>query len=117
MKRIWIVLLFYYCFAASRITSVHPELETDVREVEITVTETVMVAVVLLAEDLPVAVKRNGENLLPAVIQPGTLSHSRASHPAAVRILQTENKKKHQINAKIICLKYKMSCYNSLCAF
>ena len=84
---------------------------------ETTVTETVMVAVVLPAGDLPVAVKQSGENLLPAVIHPGTLSHSRASHPAAVRILQTENKKKHQINAKIICLKYKMSCYNSLCAF
>ena len=68
-----------------------------------------MVAVALPAEDLPVAVKRSGENHLPAVIQPGTLSHSRASHPAAVRILQTENKKKHQINAKIICLKYNMA--------
>ncbi len=72
---------------------------------------------VLLAEDLPVAAKRSGESLLPAVIRPEILSLSRASHPAAVKILQTENKKKHQINAKIICLKYKMSCYNSLCAF
>jgi len=117
VKRIWIVLLFYYCFAASRITSVHPELETDhVREME-TITETVMAAAVLPAEELPAAVKRSGGNPLPAVIQPGTLSLSRASHPVAVKILQTKNKKKHQINAKIMCLKYKMSCYNSLCAF